>query len=207
MRKKIKNKYNQRLLYLKHWLKDKYKQNYSYEDLKNLQLLDLDCNELTHLPPEIGLLTNLQELDLGGNKLTSLPPDIGQLTNLQHLGLTYNELTSLPSEIRMLTNLQTLFLINNRLKSLPREIEKLEIKYYSFDKDVDKQYKSYRSQSKCMSVKFCDIETKYEVSCPVCHDDFDDKEIVKILHCKHYFCEECITEWFKVKTTCPVCMM
>ena len=105
-----------------------------------------------------------------------------------------------------LTNLHYLDLRDNELTSLPPEIGGLNLKWYEFDEDMRKQYKLYRSQNRCMSIKLCDIENKYEVYCPVCHDEFDEEEIVKILLCKHYFCEECITEWFKVKDTCPVCM-
>ena len=252
MKKRIKKRCDERLISLKDWLKDKCKQNYSYNELKNLQVLRLGFNELTSIPPEIGLLTNIQELRLGFNELTSIPPEIGLLTNLQKLILNDNKLTSLPSEIGQLTNLQelhlsdneltslppeigqfanlqvlrldnnelafippeigqltnlqALYLCFNKLMSIPPEIGKLQLKYYYFDTDMLKQYRLYLSQSKCMSIKFRYIETKYEVSCPVCHDDFEEEEIVKILRCKHYFCEECITEWFKVKNTCPVCM-
>ena len=55
--------------------------------LTNLKRLDLDDNQLTSLPPEIGQLTNLHQLDLYNNQLTSLPAEIGQLTNLRELSL------------------------------------------------------------------------------------------------------------------------
>ena len=65
--------------------------------LTNLKRLDLDDNQLTSLPPEIGQLTSLRVLSLSNNQLTSVPAEIGQLTNLQVLRLYSNQLTSLPA--------------------------------------------------------------------------------------------------------------
>jgi Leucine-rich repeat (LRR) protein len=81
------------------WLRDKFQKVYTIDELKNIQKLSLRYNELTSIPPEIGLLHNLQILALGDNKLTFLPPEIGQLKNLRDLYLNGNELTSLPPEI------------------------------------------------------------------------------------------------------------
>ncbi|MEH2260863.1 leucine-rich repeat domain-containing protein [Nostoc sp.] len=93
--------------------------------LTNLQFLDLDSNQLSSLPPKIVQLINLQSLHLSDNQLSSLPPEIGKLTNLQFLYLDSNQLSSLPPEIRKLTNLEFLNLSDNQLSSLPPEIGKL----------------------------------------------------------------------------------
>ena len=45
--------------------------------------LNLDYNQLTSLPAEIGQLTSLKRLNLSGNQLTSVPAEIGQLTALR----------------------------------------------------------------------------------------------------------------------------
>ena len=38
--------------------------------------------------------------------------------------------------------------------------------------------------------------------CPICQECFNDPII---LHCKHVFCEDCITSWFDSHPTCPMC--
>jgi len=38
-------------------------------------------------------------------------------------------------------------------------------------------------------------------TCPICHDLSDPTK----LHCKHIFCEECVTIWFDREKTCPMC--
>ena len=93
--------------------------------LTNLQELYCNSNELTSLPAEIENLTNLQTLDCNFNQLTFLPAEIGLLANLQKLDCSNNELTSLPAEIGLLANLQILSCGHNRLTSLPAEIGNL----------------------------------------------------------------------------------
>merc|ERR1711935_567965 len=58
------------------------------------------------IPTEIGLLSStLTKLDLNRNDITSLPTEIGELTALTYLELAYNDITSLPTEIGELTAL------------------------------------------------------------------------------------------------------
>jgi len=61
-----------------------------FEQLHNIQRLDLTQKNLDSLLPEIGQLTNLHDLNLASNNLSDLPPEIGQLTNLQSLYLNGN---------------------------------------------------------------------------------------------------------------------
>ncbi|AAN49645.1 hypothetical protein LIF_A2007 [Leptospira interrogans serovar Lai str. IPAV] len=55
--------------------------------------MDLNDNQFTVLPKEIGKLKKLQTLDLRNNQLTTLPTEIGQLQNLQWLYLQNNQLS------------------------------------------------------------------------------------------------------------------
>ena len=60
--------------------------------LASVKKLDLNENQLTSLPEEIGLMTGLKELNLGDNQLTSLPEEIVALTTLETLHLYNNPL-------------------------------------------------------------------------------------------------------------------
>ena len=77
------------------------------------------------VPAEIGQLTSLKDLSLYGNRLTSVPAEIGQLTSLIALDLEGNQLTSVPAEIGQLTSLENLYLTDNKLTSVPAEIGQL----------------------------------------------------------------------------------
>ncbi|BBI17919.1 leucine-rich repeat domain-containing protein [Neochlamydia sp. S13] len=96
------------------------------ENCTNTMFLNLSKAGLTYLPPEICQLSQLQTLDLNDNQLTALPEEIGQLSQqLQTLYLNQNQLTSLPVEIGQLSELQWLYLNQNQLTSLPAEIGQL----------------------------------------------------------------------------------
>lgn len=41
-----------------------------------------------------------------------------------------------------------------------------------------------------------------EMQCPICQEDMENPIV---LHCKHVFCEDCITSWFDRHPTCPMC--
>ena len=48
-----------------------------------VDVLNLNENQLTSLPEEIGLMTGLKTLNLDRNQLTSLPEEIGLMTGLK----------------------------------------------------------------------------------------------------------------------------
>eukprot|EP00741_Cyanophora_paradoxa_P002354 tig00000600_g2283.t1 len=87
--------------------------------LTNLEKLFLNRNQLTALPPEIGLLSSLRELLVFTNKLMSLPPEIGRLTALKRLNVADNRLTSLPVEIGSIPAMKELNVNGNPLKDMP----------------------------------------------------------------------------------------
>jgi len=41
--------------------------------------------------------------------------------------------------------------------------------------------------------------------CSICSDNFEDNSLVSITYCGHIFHKDCIVEWGKYKTNCPIC--
>lgn len=60
---------------------------------RQLQVLKLDDNALTHLPDSIGALSALQELVITQNDIEALPASVGLLRNLHTLHVDDNLLT------------------------------------------------------------------------------------------------------------------
>jgi len=98
----------------------------AFDELTELDELDLSGNKLTELPSNFGMLEKLDELDLSGNKLTELPSSFGKLTALQTLDLSHNQLTRLPDEIGELRSLSLLNLFYNELGEMPSTFGKLK---------------------------------------------------------------------------------
>merc|ERR1739838_383808 len=120
--------------------------------LEELEMLALDDNKLTSLPPYFGNLRSLRVLGLSGNffdgfplavcaltslerfyigqhqgkHISKLPDQIRFMQNLRELYIENNHLASLPSSIRNLTQLQVLDCSNNRLTSLPKTLFELK---------------------------------------------------------------------------------
>ena len=42
-------------------------------------------------------------------------------------------------------------------------------------------------------------------NCSICIVDFENEEKISITNCNHIFHTDCITEWGKYKTECPIC--
>ena len=96
-----------------------------FENLLQLEELDLACNEFSIFPEAIIKLTQLIYLDLGKNKLQTIPESIKNLTRLQTLSFYKNQLNNLPDSIKHLTLLEELRLTKNQFTTLPVSIGEL----------------------------------------------------------------------------------
>ncbi|XP_028635664.1 leucine-rich repeat-containing protein 69 [Grammomys surdaster] len=93
-----------------------------FDGLRHLILLNLNDNQLTSLPQEIGRLRRLTYLSLNHNKLTVIPKELCSLVHLSELHLNYNQIVCIPEEIKFLQNLQQLYLVRNNIEVLPEEV-------------------------------------------------------------------------------------
>ena len=73
-----------------------------------LEVLALDDNAVTALPPELGRLARLAELDVSGTHLETLPREMGSLVSLEELHACDAKLTSVPPELGRLAALRKL---------------------------------------------------------------------------------------------------
>lgn len=88
-----------------------------------LQVLDLQQNQLTELPKDLGALTLLRTLDLERNKIRALNgAAIASLTSLDFLNLAYNAIKIVPMELGQLQKLMYLNLRSNPVVNLPPDI-------------------------------------------------------------------------------------
>ena len=113
----------------------------------NDSLLQINSNQLTNIPTEIGSLSGLTYLGFGHNSLSFLPTEIALLTGLTELHeerislldlmermyVDANRLTEIPTEYGLLTNVIHLGLCNNFLTSLPTELKSLAQLQYTSD--------------------------------------------------------------------------
>ncbi|KAF9907553.1 E3 ubiquitin-protein ligase rnf38 [Linnemannia zychae] len=53
-----------------------------------------------------------------------------------------------------------------------------------------------------------DMEEKDRIStsCSICLCEYEDLDALRHLPCDHYFHQECVDEWLKLKRTCPLCL-
>ena len=91
----------------------------TFFQLKQLELLRLDCNNIYTIPEEIGGLTQLKQLYLNFTKLTTLPDGFGKLKRLENLQLNTNLLEEIPDVIGELAQLVQLYIPGNRITGIP----------------------------------------------------------------------------------------
>ncbi len=91
-------------------------------ELKNLETLTLNINQINSISSEIGKLTKLRYLSANLNKLTELPSEISTLKNLTYLDLGKNNFSQFPKSITALTSLAVLNFEGNAIAALPSEI-------------------------------------------------------------------------------------
>ncbi|KAK2901484.1 hypothetical protein QQF64_014301 [Cirrhinus molitorella] len=86
--------------------------------ISTLTEVNLSCNHLTSIHPDVGNMSNLQTLVLDGNLLSALPAELGRLQRLAYLGLSFNEFTQVPSVLERLPAVERLCMAGNKVSVL-----------------------------------------------------------------------------------------
>nr|XP_048288108.1 E3 ubiquitin-protein ligase LRSAM1 isoform X3 [Myodes glareolus] len=90
--------------------------------LTALQVLNVERNQLTHLPRSVGNLLQLQTLNVKDNKLKELPETLGELRSLRTLDISENEVRRLPLMLAHVRTLETLSLDATSMVYPPPEV-------------------------------------------------------------------------------------
>lgn len=144
-------------------------------NLRQLEILKLQCPFLEMLPSSLGKLTSLEELTLHFcNKLRHLPDSVGDLTHLTTLTIHYAPIEYLPAAVMRLNNLEILKVRSCPLLEVPfNSVEKVGLLDSSIDKTcmirlrhIDLQGTRLKELSFCEGV--CPNLQRLNVSC--CHE-------------------------------------
>ncbi|KRX09850.1 hypothetical protein PPERSA_02722 [Pseudocohnilembus persalinus] len=87
----------------------------------------------------------------------------------------------------------------NQIKGLTQEeIDQIELIQY-------KQNIQSGNDEKLKNEKQENQEKKQFIQCSICFDDYEENQFVRILECQHNFHKECVDDWLKQKSNCPLC--
>lgn len=92
----------------------------SFNNMFNLERLELDRNYFVSLPNTIGNLRRLEHFSIAHNSVGELPPEIGCLSELRVLDIRGNNIRKLPMEIWWAHKLETLNASSNVLEFFPK---------------------------------------------------------------------------------------
>ena len=97
----------------------------SFENLKNLNNVNLDNIGLQVFPECITICNNIERLRMSNNKMELISENIENLKNIKSLNLNNCNLGSISSKIGTLQTLKELFISQNNLIIIPQELENL----------------------------------------------------------------------------------
>jgi len=95
---------------------------YNFAALRDLKELYLRNNYLEFLPAQVCTLINLEVLELNRNLIETLPYCVSHLHNLRKLNLAFNNIKALPPSVRYLKELQYLNMEGNDLQCIPEVV-------------------------------------------------------------------------------------
>lgn len=98
--------------------------------------------------------------------------------------------------------------IVTRRKKGDLEIAEFKEKYYQQRlPNYETEYERWNSRVQLLKKEIAELEERYKniraEDCCICYNNLQNP--VLLPDCQHLFCGVCILEWYKTKTTCPLC--
>ncbi len=97
--------------------------------------MDLQFNQLKHIPKAIIKIKTLKDVNLSNNKISSFH-HLSKLPNLRSLWLRNNQISNLNKSVNDMSQLVNLYLENNQLEALPSDLsglKSLKVLHLSFN--------------------------------------------------------------------------
>ena len=118
------------------------------------------------------------------------------ITNIENLNdFIHQIIRSITENITTGENNEASFTIEYEIINNNNDISNKKIT----NKDILKQLGSYKR------INIDDDLIKCKSSCPICLDNYKDKEYKRTLKCGHTFHKKCIDKWIKKHNSCPIC--
>mmetsp|Transcript_18091 Transcript_18091/g.33423 ORF Transcript_18091/g.33423 Transcript_18091/m.33423 type:complete len:257 (-) Transcript_18091:32-802(-) len=127
-----------------------------WEWKEKLVHLKLAYNNISALPPELGMVTCLRSFDVSFNKLGTIPQELGNCTRLKKLKAIGNNLEAIPASIGKCKGLQELLISENAIKELPVTIGELAL-LRVFHAQNNKLQTVCPELGKCLSLEDIDL--------------------------------------------------
>ncbi|MEM1328261.1 MAG: leucine-rich repeat domain-containing protein [Bacteroidota bacterium] len=133
-------------------------------NLKQLETLNLGCNEIKTIPDGIRKLSNLKTLNMnggacGGNPITSISSELATLEQLEDFSVSHANLKTLPNQFFFLPNLKSIKLWYAGIEYLPEFPENSTIE--SFWIAADSNFQAFPKSIQYLNVKRAVIDVLY----------------------------------------------
>ena len=127
----------------------------TFEDLAEIEYLDISNSGLIELPSIVAKFKNLTAIYADENEFTKVPEQIYKLENLSYISLGFNKIEKIPGELSKLDNLKAIMFAGNNIHEIDDEFKNI--------KSLEALELSYNTNIQDELYKLGDIETLIEI--------------------------------------------